>query len=223
MCEPERAGDHHRLDQRLRRPGVEDVGPVQLVGAGPRGRVGCWGEVGHGPQDRRSPRRPACGPGSSAGPLSRLEVGRTAGHSSAGSRKHGPATSRRPAESRRTTPSRVAASWHRGLRPGVDQVGLQLDPAEAAVVERVAEQRELAGRVDRRAPPARPVGRPAQVHAFVLEVPLGQAAGADDGAGRTEAESAASRRRSQRARCAEPACAARPVQRPSAAAARPPP
>ena len=42
----------------------------------------------------------------------------------------------------------------RGLRPGVDQVGLQLDPAEAAVVERVDEQRELAGRVDRRAPPA---------------------------------------------------------------------
>src|SRR5690349_4978501 len=48
--------------------------------------------------------------------------------------------------------------------PGVDDVGLDLHPPEPAGLERVRQQQELGLGVDLRAPPARAVHRPAEVH-----------------------------------------------------------
>src|SRR6476646_220514 len=71
-------------------------------------------------------------------------------------------------------------------RPGVDDVGLDLHPPEAARLERVGEEQELALRVDLRAPPARAVHRPAEVHVLASGVDVAERARADDGARRAE-------------------------------------
>src|SRR6476469_2130879 len=71
-------------------------------------------------------------------------------------------------------------------RPGVDDVGLDLHPPEAARLERVGEEQELALRVDLRVPPARAVHRPAEVHVLASGVDVAERARADDGARRAE-------------------------------------
>ena len=71
-------------------------------------------------------------------------------------------------------------------RPGVDDVGLDLHPPEAARLERVREEQELALRVDLRAPPARAVHRPPEVHVLASGVDVAERARADDGARRAE-------------------------------------
>ena len=115
---------------------------------------------------------------------------------------------------RRSTPSRVAPRLRdRGLRTLVQQVGLQLHPTEPAVVERVAEHEQLALGVDR-PPTRRPVGSPADVRPLVDQVPVTEAARADDGSGRR-----ASRRRRAAAvaRCRPAADAGSPPRPPPAA------
>jgi hypothetical protein len=67
----------------------------------------------------------------------------------------------------------------RGARVRVARVGLQLDAAEAGV-EREAEEEALGLRVHDRAPDARVVCGPAEVHALAADVELGEARGADE-------------------------------------------
>ena len=61
-----------------------------------------------------------------------------------------------------------------GLGAGVQQVGLQLDPAVPAVLEAVREEQQLGLGVDRRAPPPAAVERRAEVDALVDQVRLRQ-------------------------------------------------
>src|SRR5215210_4965951 len=74
----------------------------------------------------------------------------------------------------------------RRLRTGVDAVGLDLHPAEAAVIEGATQQQQLAVGIHCCRPPPRSVAGPAEVDALVDEVPVTEAARPDDGAGCTE-------------------------------------
>ena len=66
------------------------------------------------------------------------------------------------------------------MRPHVDQVGLDLDPAEVAVVERVREEQQLAFRVDDRPPDLGCVRRPSQVRPLVGEIRVAKARGPEN-------------------------------------------
>src|SRR3954451_17912973 len=70
----------------------------------------------------------------------------------------------------------------RGLRPRVDQVGLDLHPADPAVVERVLHEQQLAFRVDGGRPHIRCVRRPADVDPFIDQVDVAETGRADDAA-----------------------------------------